>query len=106
MKKNKNILKRSDRIRLTCSNLNDIFTGLKHNKGKKDCIENFLFIIDSDIDFLEKEIIIPKHNKYIRFKNSFENFNKLFNFMEENKFDNEIIPFNGEDLTLREKPLS
>lgn len=100
-----NFLKRSGTVKISSKNLNNIFYALKTSK-KDDLFleikENFLFELNTkninEETFLSSKIIIPMHQKFPRFNNEFNNFNHLYLFMLNNKKDEKIIPFLGEDL--------
>jgi len=106
-KKDKKYSKRGNYIALGSYDLDHIFTGLKHGKSFFDIKENFLFECSlcnnlsefEEEDILKLEVYIPMHAKYERFNNHFLNFKNIYNYMSENKNNNMIIPFYGEDIT-------
>lgn len=102
-----NFLKRSNTIKISSKNLNNIFYSLKKENQKNDDLfleiqEIFLFELNikniNEEIFLSSKIIIPMHKKYPRFDNKFDNFKHLYLFMLNNKKDEKIIPFLGEDV--------
>lgn len=100
-------LKRSGTVKISSKNLNNIFYSLKTSNKDKDSLfleikENFLFKLNikniNEETFLSSKIIIPMHKKFPRFDNEFNDFNHLYLFMLNNKKDDKIIPFLGEDV--------
>lgn len=90
--RNKLYLKKSDRVRLCSEHIDAIFLDLKyHNASFNEIQENFLFLLPG-VSFLEKEILIPEHQKYLRFKTIYSNFKELFDYFNQNK---DLLPFKG-----------
>jgi hypothetical protein len=106
-RKDKKYSKRGNYIALGSYTLDHIFTGLKHGKSFNDIKDNFLFECSlcndlsgmEDEKILQLEVYIPLHGKYQRFNNHFDNFRNIYNYMFENKNNNMIIPFYGEDIS-------
>jgi len=106
-KKDKRYSKRGDYISLNSEDLNLIFFDLTKTNPDvyNKIVDTYLFFITedstmknlSDTEILNKKIFIPNHLKYLRFNNEFDNFKDLYNYMNKNKNDSNIIPFLGED---------
>lgn len=90
-------LRKSQKIQLNSKSLNNIFFCLKNEGTKEEVIENFLFEVNMDEKALNKQIKIPDHIKYLRFKTEYESFDELFLYFYKNKKDNYIIPFLGQE---------
>jgi hypothetical protein len=99
--------KRGNYISLSSFDLDHVFFGLLNGDSDNKIISNFLFEMSfnkslqkfDDETILNLNIFIPMHQKYLRFSNSFTNFNSLLEYMSSNKKDNLIIPFLGDDLS-------
>lgn len=101
--------KRGSCLYFNSYDLDHIFYGLKNGDSFNEIKDNFIFemsldpylssLMDRDEELIFRlPIFIPMHKKYIRFNNSFENFRELFNYMNQNSSDGNIIPFLGEDI--------
>jgi len=93
------VQKRSNVIKMSSKDIDNVFTGIKFNKTKEDIKENFLFELNSeDKELLLLSIVIPAHKKYRRAIVDYESFNDLFEYISKNKDNGLILPFYGEDL--------
>lgn len=92
---------RSGKIKLKSKDITEIFFDLKKGAPYREIVENFLFKTELEENSLQLPIQIPKHNKFIKFVHEYESFKDLFNYMQLNANNNEIIPFNGNDASLR-----
>jgi hypothetical protein len=99
--------KRGGYLTLGSYDLDHIFGGITHNYSKEKVQSIFLFEImelsNVPKEFSKKKVLnlpirIPKHSKYLRFNIYFDNFDELYEYMYNNRNDNLIIPFYGEDI--------
>jgi len=105
MANKKKYSKRGKYISLSSYDIDHIFSGLKYNQNYNSIKDNYLFecSLDHNLDKLSEqeilnlEVYIPNHGKYMRFNTQFDNFQKIFKYIEDNKTDNLILPFYGED---------
>ncbi len=93
----KKFLKRSTTIQLSSKSLDNIFYCLTKNATIEEVKENFLFEVNMNEECLNYKIIVPLHEKYLRFKNDFKDFNELYIYMKMNSKDKFLIPFLGVD---------
>lgn len=97
-------LKRSDSIQLTSFDLDHIFTCLAYGHTKNEVKDNFIFEAELYLkgigDVFSKKVKIPMHRKYKRFNTLYKSFNGLCEYMLKNKYNKQIIPFNGVDIEL------
>lgn len=91
-------LKRSTTIQLSSKSLDNIFFCLTKNASFDEVKDNFLFELNMSEDCLNYKIIVPLHEKYLRFQNNFKDFNELYIYMKMNSKDKFLIPFLGIDI--------
>ncbi len=102
--RNKVYSKRNNNIYLNSRKINNIFFALKKGSNYENIKDNYIFEITEDKSLLkvsedvllDLKIIIPKHQKYLRFITEYEDFKSLYKFMHNNANDNLIIPFHEE----------